>query len=277
VSKLRLLSNNIWSVRRQREAWEALGYDCSAEARAPGFARVYAELLPDVVGLQEVSDRMSRSLPMELYRQGLPYATVWGHYTPILYRTDRLELVDAVYHLYPETHPGWEGSFNDQESKSYLAAVLRVKEDGRLLIFATTHLWWRGDNVLPHSTEARTRQLSSLLDCVDALQQTYSCPAVVVGDLNTLYESDPIRAALARGYRHAHDLAVEYADEGTGYHRCDQEGFNREQTPGPFVHSIDHILLRDLPEGAVRRFDRYRPDYYMPLSDHFPVWADVEI
>ena len=40
---------------------------------------------------------------------------------------------------------------------------------------------------------------------------------------------------------------------------------------------IDHILISDAPEGFVRRFERYTPEYYMPLSDHFPVFADVEL
>ena len=79
MSKLRLLSNNVWSIRQQRDAWKALGYDCSAPARAPGFAKVYGELLPDVIGLQEVSDMMGQFLPLEIHRLGLPYVTVWGN------------------------------------------------------------------------------------------------------------------------------------------------------------------------------------------------------
>jgi hypothetical protein len=30
-------------------------------------------------------------------------------------------------------------------------------------------------------------------------------------------------------------------------------------------------------DGFVRRFERFSPDYYFPLSDHSPAFADVEI
>ena len=46
---LRLMSNNIWWCDSNQPAWEAIGEDCSAAARAKGFARVYSELCPDVI------------------------------------------------------------------------------------------------------------------------------------------------------------------------------------------------------------------------------------
>ena len=34
--------------------------------------------------------------------------------------------------------------------------------------------------------------------------------------------------------------------------------------------------MRNAPDGFVKRFDRYIADSYLPLSDHFPLWIDVE-
>ena len=34
---------------------------------------------------------------------------------------------------------------------------------------------------------------------------------------------------------------------------------------------------RELPEGAVKRFERYSPDFYLYLSDHSPIIADIEL
>ena len=45
----------------------------------------------------------------------------------------------------------------------------------------------------------------------------------------------------------------------------------------PFKEAIDHILVKFAPEGFVRRFERYTPDYYLPLSDHSPAFADVTL
>jgi len=38
-----------------------------------------------------------------------------------------------------------------------------------------------------------------------------------------------------------------------------------------------HILVRDIPEGAVRRFDRYCAEDYVYLSDHAPVYIDLKL
>ena len=32
-----------------------------------------------------------------------------------------------------------------------------------------------------------------------------------------------------------------------------------------------------MPEGAIKRFDRYTPDYYLLLSDHAPVYIDMTL
>ena len=47
-----------------------------------------------------------------------------------------------------------------------------------------------------------------------------------------------------------------------------------EGTP---ADAIDHILVKGMPEGAVKRFDRYTPEYYLLLSDHAPVYIDVTL
>ena len=50
-----LMSNNQWKCDTNRPAWIAMGEDCSAEGRVGGLVRAYKEILPDVIGLQEVS------------------------------------------------------------------------------------------------------------------------------------------------------------------------------------------------------------------------------
>ena len=279
--QLRILSNNLWWCDENRPAWAAKGLDCSAAARSKGFARLYAALQPDVIGLQECSARMADELMERFAEAGLRYTLLWGHDTPILYRTDRFDLVDSTYLNYPEEFPGHEGSFNNWRTKSYLAAVLRCKENGQLLIVATTHLWWKSGRpespiYQPHSAQARAYQLGLLMDKVESLQQTYACPAIMLGDFNAGYDSDTMRAALSRGWLHAHDTATEYADEGHGHHDCDDSGF-APYIPGEFRFSLDQIMHRGAPEGFVRRFERYAGEEYMSLSDHLPVWVDVQL
>ena len=115
-----------------------------------------------------------------------------------------------------------------------------------------------------------------MLDALEELRKKYDCPAIAVGDLNDVYDSLAVKAAFARGYRHAHDIATDFADDRNGYHYCFPDGYELYDNPKPFEQGIDHILVKGEPDGFVKRFERFTPDYYMPLSDHFPVYIDVE-
>ncbi len=279
--KLRLMSNNQWLCDKNQPDWEAKGMDCSPTVRERAFARLYHEVSPDVVGLQEVSGIMADKLVRYLAEAGERYALLWGKDTPILYRQDKFELVNSDFALYPEEFPGHEGCFNNSKSKSWNIAVFRVKETGKEFVFATTHLWWKSSNpqaknYQPFSDEARAYQLQLLIARVEEFRAEYgNCPAVIVGDLNADYHAQVVQAALAAGYVHGHDAAVEYANNEHGYHWCGKDGFV-PYVPQPFDKGIDHILIKGAPEGFVRRFDRTTPEYYLPVSDHSPVWIDVE-
>jgi predicted extracellular nuclease len=224
---------------------------------------------------------MADLLMLEFAETNAGYALLWGRDTPILYKTDKFELVDSAYLLYPEAVPGFEGEFNNLKTKSYCIAVLRSKENGKMLVFGTTHLWYMSSNpesksYRAGSDEARAYQLGLLMDKAEELGAKYNCPVILVGDMNAYLNSRAIKSAIARGYDHAYDLASEYRDEGHGYHYCNDSGY------GPYVpaernNSLDHILVKGAPDGFVRRFDRFKDDYYMPLSDHLPVYIDVEL
>lgn len=278
---IRLMSNNVWNCDKNHTAWQERGEDCSAVARAPGFVRLYSELAPDMIGMQEMTNTMTREMILGLTARGVSYAVLWGNYTPIFYRQDKWELVDSFYYLYPETLDGYEGSFNDAKSKSCTAGVFRRKDDGKLLLFSTTHLWWKSGNPAwknyqAGSDEARGEQARLAAEKLDVLQQKYACPVVLVGDFNTRYESLAVRRLQSAGYVHAHELATDFASEENGYHWCGADGYV-PYVPKPFPEAIDHIFVRNAPDGFVRRFDRVTPEYYLPLSDHSPVFIDVDL
>ena len=279
MGNLRLMSHNIWNCDNNLPAWQAKGEDCSAQARMPGMVRVYRETGPDIIGLQEVSLLQADLLLRGLLDDGQRYAMLWGKFTPVIYRQDRLELVESEFYTYPEEMDGWDGEFNDVKSKSCSIAVFRDKQDGKLLVFATTHLWWKNNdpkakNYQAGSDEARVYQLNMTMDRLEAYHEKYGCPVVLVGDLNSKYNSPVIQNALAREFEHAHNIATEFADEDWGYHYCFGDGY-KPYEPASFEKAIDHILVKYAPAGFVRRFERYTPEYYLPLSDHSPVFADV--
>ena len=281
MSNIRILSNNQWTCDNNLPKWAEKGLDCSTAVRAAGFARMFADIDADIIGLQEVTALMARAHMEHFAEREAGYALLWGRDTPILYKTDKFELVDSAYLIYPESAPGFEGSFNNAMTKSYCVAVLRSKEDGKLLIFGTTHLWWMNgdpeDNYYrAGSHEARAYQLGLLMDKVEEFQAKYACPAVILGDLNARRESLAVQSAFARGYVHGRDAATDYVNPGHGYHHCDGAGFSPYEVKDA-SHAIDHILVKDMPKCVVKRYDIYSEEYYMALSDHLPVFIDVEL
>ena len=285
MSKLRIMSHNQWNCTNNNPMWEEKNMDCSAKVRMRGHVRVFQELMPDIVGGQEVNMEMQKYLKFYCMEAGLPYTLIWGNFTPLIYRADKLELLDTQYLLYPERVEGYEGCFNDALSKSCNLGVFRSKEDGKVFLFATTHLWWQKGYEPQNpfqayragSDQVRTLQLKLAIDLINTYQKKYDdCPVVLVGDMNTGYYTEAIQYALKEGgFVHAHDVAVEYANPYNGYNFCNKQGPGIWQNL-PFEKAIDHILVRNIPEGCVRRFDRYTPDYYLRLSDHAPVFADME-
>ena len=277
METIRIMSNNLWWCTNNTPQWEAMGADCSNAARVPGFARMYAQIQPDLIGLQECSARMTHDLMGYLAENDFPYAMLWGRDTPILFRRDKFELVDSQVMIYPEEIPGLEGSFNNLKTKAFCAAVLRSKQTGNSILLASTHLWYKSDAACPGSEAARAWQMEKPIATLDAFQNTYRCPAVIVGDFNTWPSGAAVQTALAHGFIHAHDAATGHADDTTGMHYCCDKGYSDAFTQGGFAHSIDHILVRGIREGAIACYDRCCPDWYLPLSDHAPLWIDLQL
>ena len=287
-SVIRLMTHNVWNNDENHATWAAKGQDCSAEARSAGILRTHVETLPDVIGCQELTKRMAELLLAGLNREIGGFAMIEGAFTSIFYRVDKFSLIESDFYRYPERMEGYDGIFNDAGSKSYCIGVFEEKASGRRFIFASTHLWWMKSptegmtppypgNYQRGSDEARAYQLKTLIGRVEKYRGKYECPAFIVGDLNARYDSMALKAAFSAGYRHTHDVATDYADDAVGYHYCFADGFKEEYYDEPFVWAIDHILAIGEKEGAIRRFARYSPDYYFPISDHSPAYADVLI
>lgn len=284
-NRIRIMTHNVWNCDNNHKAWEEKGEDCSAKARVGALVRIYKETLPDIIGGQEVSALMADLLKENLLSAGMDYTIIWGRFTPIIYRADKFELLDSHFETYPEKIEGFEGSFNDVRSKSMNLAVFREKQSGFTFIFATTHLWWKTTNkeyigkssYQEFSDEARTYQVGLLLKKVDEFKAKYNCPAVVVGDMNTHYDTEALQLLLKNGYKHAHDVATEFAEESVGLHYCYPAGYETYYYDRPFETAIDHILVTDDIVQTVKRFERYSPDYYFPISDHSPAFIDLEI
>jgi len=183
-----LMSNNQWKCDHNNETWRAMGEDCSAEARVKGLVRAYKAVMPDVLGLQEVSTRMSGLMMAEMAEARLPdgsaarYEYISGGDTPIVYRRDRLKLLESGFFLYDGAVPGLAGSFNNGETKSYCFGAFEDRSTGRRFALMSTHLWWMSSkpgsaHFREGSAEARAYQIRLASARMDEVMENTPAPA----------------------------------------------------------------------------------------------------
>lgn len=280
-----LMSNNQWYNDPNHDAWKAIGEDCSAEVRVHGLVRAYKEVMPDVLALQEVSRHMAK-LMMDQMRSlkladgsNAEYEYISGGDTPIVYRSDKLLLIESGFFRYDEKIYGLKGEYNNSGTKSYCYGVFKNKADGKIFALMSTHLWWKSSdpndaNYLEGSDEARAYQILQAASKMDTVMEKYDCPCFIMGDFNACMESCCLKAAQWRGWREAHDLATGSRDDTRGHHPCYAWGFERGDA-GTFDQAIDHILLKNCDNVEVKHFRRITDEYFDKISDHYPLYIDV--
>lgn len=282
-----IMSNNQWNCNENAKAWIERGEDCSAQARMGKIVKAYLQdNLPDVICLQETSllmaSLMMDELKSQLQEKGIAatYTLVTGNDTPIVYRSDVLKLRESGFFLYPKNVPGFEGEFNNGDSKSYCWCVFEERATGKVFATLSTHLWWMLDDpdgpyYYPHSDEARAWQLQQATNRMNEVMAKYNCPVFAMGDFNAELPSKCVQTAYKDGWVDVHDICTGECDQSWGYHRCNWTEW-KPFVWKPFEKAIDHILVKSPVPFEVKRFVRIMPAWFDPLSDHYPLYVDVE-
>ncbi|MBQ8510947.1 MAG: endonuclease/exonuclease/phosphatase family protein [Clostridia bacterium] len=241
-------------------------------------AELYLSYMPDVIGLQEISANIRGEevslfdLLADEYTEVEVKATnkSGNNYTPILYRAERLELIDAGWHLYND-------NAGDQ-SKSITWAVFRDKTTGKQFGVANTHFYWTSDE---KGKAARLIDAQEIAKVVADVQAKYSVPLVIGGDLNCGISSDPQKNLTQAGWVNAHDGASVYRSESNGHHSYapldELTGLyaNGPMPTGTYDTAIDHIYT--CGGGLeVRVFNTLLHRYALDASDHCPIYVDLK-
>ena len=279
---LRILDDNIWDYSRDTipPAWKAIGEDPRDFVRAPQFAGLVTDYMPDVLALQEYSKHMHAELYPRLQQEG--YVIAWEskedwNNTPIFYYPDTQELVYVYYHKY--TPEQW----CNHGSKSFTSVVLRRKSDGKLFALINTHLWWKGDHVQPGSTMARAAQVRLMMAEAEIIKAKFGAiPIFVTGDMNCEENTVPMQQFIAEGYIPCYKAATVYGDNNNGHHICGpKDGYSvksRRKGPDRETGAIDHCFIHD-PSGntEIKVFDCIMDDYLVKLTDHYPLLIDAKL
>lgn len=242
---------------------------------------VYLQYMPDVIGLQEVNvDRVRNAKPESIFKMlkdtytEVPVTATnpsKNSYVPILYRADKLELVDSGWHLYAD-------GAGDQ-SKSVAWAVFRDKATGKSFGMANTHFYWTSDAL---GVAARKIDAAEIIDVVAKAQQKHNVPFIIGGDLNCRMSAEPQIMLRKADWKNAWQSATVYHSNSNGHHSyptLDESTGIYSGAPlptGDYSAAIDHIYMAG--DGAeIRVFETILHTFAIDSSDHCPIFVDVKL
>ena len=194
-------------------------------------------------------------------------------YTPILYRKDRVELIEGG--------GGWlDARYTGTNTKSYSWAVLQFKNGGKT--FAVTNLHgavtskdypgyenYSNEQLLQLANQWTIDNVRQLFDIIASIRQTHgNIPTLSAGDFNFNSSSEAYAAAIKGGLVEAETHAT--------VSRC--VGYRTTHTPGTAARlgaSIDHIFYFYESVTAYVHYVGATTEDELAASDHLMVYADV--
>ena len=264
--ELTIMSSNVWG-------------NCPADRpiadRDDKMAKVYARYLPDVIGLQECSDKLRKEqvnlfdLIRDVYEEVpvTPTNEERNNFTPIVYRRDRLTLENCGWHCF--------SGLNDHGSKSITWALFCDKESEKRFIHMNMHYFWTQDEA---GREARIGNSQEMLTLASSLIDRYRFPVVLTGDFNCCSDEPPVLAIMEAGFSEARLCAESPVRKLRSYHAypdiddADPEHitYPRGYMPSDDIEkSIDHIFVND--GIAVKSYETVVDSEALEASDHCPL------
>lgn len=275
-ANLRIMTNNVWDCINNLPDWEAMGEDCSEIVRSRGFANVYVACKPDVINFQEMTPTMVKYILEDMKELGVTYSLLsyaddnQKDDTCIIYNPETVRLIESGHHIYEY------GS--NKNSKSYTWGLFELKSNGKRFVSLSTHLWWKSETVHPGSNEWRRMQAAEIVALSDQVLSKFDCPIFVQGDFNTQTTSSAFKEFKEGGFKLCHDIATVFKDDLRGHHKCDKEGYSTSMYGGTYTEkAIDHMLVKFQGDAEILTFKHVVEDFYYKLSDHFPLFIDVNL
>ena len=253
AGELRVMSYNVWlAPTPESNDWPARRDNLVADIRATD---------PDLFGLQEAYKHqldyiMAALGDYSFVGVGRDDGAEGGEYCPVLYKTEKFDLLDSGTFWLSETpdipgKKGWDAACNRVVSW----AKLREKESGRILVYANTHF--------DHISE-KARGESSKLILKFKEEKAKDLPFIITGDFNSV-DTDAAYTTIVSGLRDARK-AAKTARGGV-------RTWPAEKPVKKGENVIDYIFLTD--DFTVESFDIHiNPPNNDPLpSDHYSIDA----
>ena len=173
-----------------------------------------------------------------------------NNFTPIVYRTSELELLDSGWLYY--------SGLNDMGSKSATWALFLHKKTNTHFIHINTHYYWTKD---PAGQEARLSNSHELIGLYNDLIKKYPYPVVLTGDFNCRTDSEPIKMLFDAGFAESRLCAKQPVVPYRSSHKYPEiDDSDPENITYPIGHlpnseidtSIDHIFVGGLLSEKIK-------------------------
>ena len=257
--KTRIMTSNIWGDYFGNEV----------EGRDEQLFNIYKKYSPDVLGLQEMTKGWYASPIWETLSAEYSFvgADIFSsaNYTPMLCKTEKFDLAEKGFLLFPET---------PDSSKSLTWAVLSDKESGKKAAFCNVHFMWKTgaewDAIRVKNAECTVLKMRELA-------AKYGCPAFAFGDMNctvTQPAFDYFRKEGIGDLFTADETAEKFTTEHGDPVRGADGKFHGKLLDEDFRSSIDHIV--GIGEYSVKKYRLVYDADALDATDHTPVYADVE-
>lgn len=234
------------------------------KSRALMFAEVLNKYKPDVAAIQEACSDWHKCIEKTV---GDTYEFVQPRFdlfrtslTTMIYNKNTLNLVDSGRVKYSQG--------DGPQHRAITWAVFETKEDGKRFAAISTHF----DLLRLKDTEKEYdiifSQAEELFAFIDELSEKYDCPVFSAGDYNTCETQGDIGEA-------AGVLIYEKVAEKLSDVKYMTENRIYGSEIGEKDPCWDHIFLSGNAE--IKAFRILSDSYLSPLSDHYPIYADISL
>ena len=280
--------------------------DVPTPKRNPLQAEMVKEYQPDVIGCQEFNgskrgDFVEYGPAMAThphgdlaalfekigYKETIPRdVKVHPYYnnTPLFYNTKTTKLIKSEYYWY-KNHIDDENrnncSVGDCASKSATWGLFEAKATGKRYIVVSTHMCTRSDGV-------RGLQAVEIVDVISELVKKYNVPVFFGGDFNGLQQHANYVYFTSEDVNYTdvalNGVAKEFASTARTYHTyplynpdLDLELVAPDDNTCEDLNTIDHIMMTNGDNVEVNVYGVVIDECSMSGSDHYPIFADVNL
>lgn len=255
-AEIRIMSANLLVGYKSWGGWEV-------KPRAKMFCEVLDTYKPDVIGLQEVCDgwfAALRNMP-DGYKIITPLATgVFVNMTALAYNSNTLELIENGKIVFNEG--------NNPRLRRVVWGLFEVKTTGKRFVATSTHFDLMSSDGDSEKKSIMQSEADKFIKLSNELREKYSVPVISTGDYNAMErtpETRPVDAPEIYEY-----LADTFTD-------CKFAAENRKCGNAWALEQpvYDHIFLNG--EAKVKNYELLSGDYLSTMSDHYPIYADIEL